>query len=90
MEIEFDAGKAAANLKKHRVSFQEAATCLLDPIALVMEDREAEGEQRFVLVGMSTETRLLIVCYTLRGEALRIISARKATKKEGRQYAQGI
>jgi uncharacterized DUF497 family protein len=58
MEIEFDSSKAAANLKKHGVSFQEAATCLLDPVALVMEDRDAEGKQRFVQVGMSSETRL--------------------------------
>ena len=90
MEIEFDSSKAAANLKKHGISFQEAAICLLDPVALVMEDRDSEGEQRFVLIGMSSETRLITVCYTLRGETIRIISARKATKKEGGQYAQGI
>lgn len=90
MEIEFDFSKAAANLKKHGVSFQDAASCLLDPVALVMEDRDAEGEQKFVLVGMNTETRLITVCYTLRRETIRIISARKATKKEGGQYAQGI
>jgi uncharacterized DUF497 family protein len=90
MEIEFDSSKATVNLKKHGVSFQEAATCLLDPVALVMEDRDAECEQRFVLVGMSSETQLITVCYTLRGETIRIISARKTTKKEGGQYAQGI
>jgi uncharacterized DUF497 family protein len=90
MEIEFDPVKAYSNLKKHDVSFEEATSCLLDPLALVMEDRDAEGEQRFVLVGMSSETRLLTVCYTLRGEVVRIISARKATRKEGGYYAQGI
>ena len=90
MEIEFDSSKAATNLKKHGVSSQEAAICLLDPVALVMEDQDAEDEQRFVLIGMSSETRLITVCYTLRGETIRIISARKATKKEGGQYAQGI
>lgn len=90
MEIEFDPVKAASNLKKHAVSFDEAMPCLLDPLALVMEDNSAEGEMRFVLVGMSSETRLLTVCYTLRGEAIRIISARKATRKEGGYYAQGI
>ncbi len=90
MEIEFDPVKSASNLKKHSVSFQEAASCLLDPMALVMEDQDAESEQRFVLVGMSSEMRLLTLCYTLRGETIRLISARKATRKEGNYYAQGI
>ena len=79
------------NLKKHGVSFSEAAACLLDPLTLVREDPAAEGEERLVLVGMSDQDRLLTVCYTLRGEErIRLISARKATTKEGRQYAQGV
>jgi len=60
-------------------------------MALVREDREATGEQRFVLVGMSREQRLLTVCYALRGEeTVRLISARKATRKERQTYEQGI
>jgi hypothetical protein len=60
-------------------------------MALVCEDRDAPGEQRFVLVGMSREQRLLTVCYALRGdEAVRPMSARKATKKERQTYAQGL
>ena len=91
MEVEFDAGKAAANLKKHGVPLEEAMGSLLDPLALVREDESAEGEARFVLVGMSGEGRLLTVCYTLRGEeTIRLISARRATRREERQYAQGI
>lgn len=90
MEIEFDPVKSASNLKKHYVSFQEAASCLLDPMALVMEDPDATNEQRFILVGMSSDMRLITLCYTLRGETIRLISARKATKKEGKNYAQGI
>lgn len=91
MQVEFDPRKASVNLRKHGVSLAEAAGSLLDPFALVREDEDAEGEVRFVLVGMSRENRLLTVCYTLREEeTIRLISARKATRKEERQYAQGI
>ena len=87
MEIEFDPRKAAANLRKHRVSFEEAASCLLDAHALVMEDDRSEGESRWILVGMSARARLLTVIYTLREENPRLISARKATTKEAKNYA---
>ena len=91
MQVEFDPNKAAANLRKHGVTLEEAAGSLLDPMALVREDENAEGEMRFVLVGMSREGRLLTVCYTLRDEeSIRLISARKSTGKEERQYARGI
>ena len=91
MQVEFDPNKAAANLRKHGVSLDEAAGSLLDPFALVREDEDAEGEARFVLVGMSREERLLTVCYTLREEeTIRLISARQATRREERQYAEGI
>ncbi len=90
MEIEFDPHKAASNLKKHAVDFDEAATALLDPMALVMDDPDAMGEQRLVLLGMSQLARLLLVCYTFRGELVRLISARRATKHEERAYAQRI
>jgi uncharacterized DUF497 family protein len=88
MKIDFDPKKAASNLKKHGVSFDEAATSLLDPQALVREDSDAQDEMRFVLLGMSHAGRLLTVCYTLRDEeVIRLISARKATKKEEKSYA---
>lgn len=89
MKIVWDENKAASNLKKHRgVSFQEASTCLLDPMALVSEDPDADGEQRFVLIGMSESPRLLTVCYSLPDdETIRIISARKPTKREENSYA---
>lgn len=91
MQVEFDPNKAATNLKKHGVSLAEAAGSLLDPFALVREDEDAEGEARFVLVGMSRESRLLTVCYTLREEeTVRLITARRATRREERQYAEGI
>jgi uncharacterized DUF497 family protein len=88
MEIEYDPIKAISNLQKHRVSFAEAATALLDEQALAYEDGQAEGEPRWKLLGMSAQGRLLVVIYTVRGESLRLISARKATMKEVKGYAQ--
>ncbi len=88
MDIEWDAVKAAANLKKHGVSFEEAATALLDPLALAKEDDASAGEHRWLLLGMSVRARLLTVVYTLRAEErIRLISARKATRKEASIYA---
>jgi hypothetical protein len=88
MEIEWDSEKAAANLKKHGVSFEEAATSLLDPMALAQEDDSSSGEPRWVLIGMSARARLVTVVYTLRAEErIRLISARKATRKEASSYA---
>ena len=87
MVVEFDPDKADLNLKKHGAGFEEAASCLLDPLARVREDPDSEGEQRFVLLGMSSAGRLLVVVYTLRGENIRLISARKPTKREERSYA---
>lgn len=86
MKIEFDSHKAALNLKKHDVSFTEAASCLLDAMALVREDKDVEGENRWVLLGMSDQARLLLVVYTVRGESIGIISARKPTMKEVSYY----
>ena len=88
MEIEWDSHKADSNLKKHGVSFEEAATALLDPMALTQEDAASEGEPRWVLIGMSSQLRLLTVVYTLRRQdRIRLISARRATRKEAKHYA---
>ena len=88
MKIEFDLEKAQANLRKHGVSFEEAKTCLLDSFALVREDPDGRSEVRYVLVGMSDKLHLLTVVYALRGEeTVRLISARKATRKEEKAYA---
>jgi uncharacterized DUF497 family protein len=87
MDIEFDPAKAKRNQAKHGVSFEEAASCLLDPMALAREDDDAMDEPRWVLLGMSRAGRLLTVVYTLRGETPRLISARKATLKEAQNYA---
>ncbi len=88
MEIEWDAAKAAANLKKHGVSFEEGASALLDPLALAQEDDSAAGESRWVLIGMSANARLLTIVYALRADSrIRLISARKSTRKEAAFYA---
>jgi uncharacterized DUF497 family protein len=88
MNIVWDENKSESNIKKQRVTFDEAATCLLDPMALVVEDPDAEGEQRFILIGMSNNIRLITVCYALPDEdSIRIISARKPTAREEASYA---
>lgn len=85
MHYEADPAKAATNITKHGVTFDEAATCLIDPVALVMDDT-SEGEPRWVLVGSSARGRVLTVVYTMRGDVPRLISARKATARERASY----
>lgn len=87
MTIEYDPHKARENVAKHGVTFEEAATVLLDPYALGFEDENAQGEPRWILLGISDLARLLVVVYTLRDEdRIRLISARQATRKEIKQY----
>ncbi len=87
MEVDFDASKARTNLKKHGITFEEAATAFYDPMALCTEDPDAKGEIRWILVGQSNHARLLTVAYTLRDEQIRLISARKSTRCEAKHYA---
>jgi uncharacterized DUF497 family protein len=86
MEVEFDPGKARANLRKHRVSFADAEQALRDTNALTIEDPDSESEQRFITLGADTLGRILVVVYTMRGDRIRLISARKASRGEMRQY----
>lgn len=89
MEIEFDPDKAAANPINHDgVTFEEAKPVLLDPYALTREDLDAEGEARFVTLGMGGKGRILLVVWTLRLERIRLISAWKATQPQRRRYEQ--
>ena len=90
MGIEFDPDKAAENLRKHGVSFAHAEQALRDPAALTVEDPDAEGESRFVTLGMDAVGRILVVVHTPRRHRTRIISARKASKVEALEYAKGI
>ncbi len=88
MEIEYDPQKVKSNLEKHGISFEEAVTVLYNPMALVQEDIDSVGENRWVITGLSEQSNLLTVIYTLRNEeAIRIISARKATRSEAKYYA---
>jgi len=86
MEIEFDPDKAARNLRKHRISFAHAEQALRDPMGFTMEDPDAEGELRFVTLGADALGRILIVIHTSRGERVRVISARKASRNEAKDY----
>jgi len=86
MQFEFDPVKAASHLKKHRVSFSDAEAVFHDDRALTMEDPDAQGEQRFLALGLDALGRVLVVCYTERDERTRIISARKAEKTEVKNY----
>lgn len=86
VDIEFDPIKAKANLQKHKVSFAHAEQALRDPFACTIEDPDAEGEARFVTLGMDSLGRMLVVVHTPRGEHTRLISARKASKGESEQY----
>ncbi len=87
LNFEWDPTKAARNLQKHGVSFQEAETVFGDPLGRITNDpRHSIDEDRFVLLGQSVECRMLVVLFTDRGEAIRLISAREATPRERRDY----
>lgn len=89
-QFEWDAGKAEANERKHGIPFQEASTVFGDPLAInVLDPYHSEHEARCVLVGLSDRRRLLVVCYADRPPRTRIISARRATPRERRQYEEG-
>ena len=91
MTYEWDTAKAAANLRKHKVSFAEAASVFLDPLALTFDDPDhSEEENREITIGASNKERALFVSHCFRGDRLRIISARKATKTEKTQYAEKL
>jgi uncharacterized protein len=90
MEVIWDPRKAAANLKKHKVSFEEASTVLADPLAITGADPDhSVGEVRWITFGLSNRRRLLAVSHTEEDEIIRIISARAATRPERRLYEEG-
>lgn len=89
IKFEWDPPKASANLRKHGISFDEAKSVFYDDFAVQFFDEEhASNEERFLMLGMSSGAKLLIVCHCERehGEVIRIISARKATKRESTFY----
>ena len=89
IEFEWDETKAATNLKKHQVSFDEAKSIFFDEFGVqFFDDDHSSDEERFLMLGMSSGAKLLIVCHCERdrGATIRIISARKATKRESAFY----
>lgn len=87
--FEWDEEKAKANLKKHRVSFDEATTVFVDPLSITIFDPDhSENEQRYIDIGSSGKNRVLVVVYTERGTNIRIISCRKATSLERKLYKE--
>jgi uncharacterized protein len=90
MRFEWDAAKAAGNLRKHGVSFDEASTVFADDLSATGRDRDHSiGESRFVTFGLSSTGRVLVVSHTDRSGVVRIVSARPATPKEKRIYEEG-
>jgi len=86
--FEWNAGKARSNLAKHGVSFGEATSAFHDPLSRTIVDPDHEHEHRFVLMGMSARRRLLVVAHVERGDRIRLISARLASKRERRWYEE--
>ena len=87
MEVEWDDNKAATNLEKHGISFEDAKNVFLDPSYIQREDTRDYGEVRFQVIG-AVKQRILFVVYTRRTTRFRLISARKASRNERKQYYQ--
>ena len=91
MLYEWDTAKATKNIRKHKVSFAEAASVFLDPLALTFPNLDgSDEEERGITIGFSLKQRVLFVSHCERGDHIRIISARKATRKERFQYEENI
>ncbi len=87
--FEWDEDKAKSNRRKHRVGFDEAQTVFLDELSITQPDpQHSQKEERLIIFGMSNKPRLLVVSFTERGQKIRLISARKATRVERKQYEQ--
>jgi hypothetical protein len=88
MVYQWNRDKAAANLRKHGIDFADAVSIFSDNLAITIPD-ERFGEERFVTIGVDALGRVLVVVYTMRDEEIRLISARRATRQERRQYEEG-
>ncbi len=88
MTYQWDDDKATANLRKHGIDFADAVSVFSDDLAITIPD-ERFDEERFITVGMDAFGRVLVVVYTWRGNEIRLISARKATRRERKQYEEG-
>ena len=91
LRFEWDPKKAAANLAKHGVSFEEGLTVFSDPLARIFDDEDHSiEEERELIIGHSTKHRLLLVCFTARGASIRILNARRATRRERQDYEENV
>ena len=90
MDYEWDPAKARRNAAKHSVDFADAVIALSDDSAATIPDPDSEDEDRFVSLGMDPNGRVLVTVFTHRGEKIRIISSRKASRGERRQYEEGL
>jgi len=90
LRFEWDSKKAQSNRRRHGITFEEASTIFGDPLSITIHDpAHSIGEDRFITIGTSVNDKLIVVVHTDRNDIIRIISARKATKNERRQYEQG-
>lgn len=91
MRFEWDENKAKSNFLKHGIQFEEAVTVFADPYLMFTEDSShSQGEERKWAIGEMEDGSIVVVVFTMRGERIRIISARKATKRECQEYESGI
>lgn len=90
MEVLWDPTKARGNLAKHGLAFEDAELALSDPRALTREDSDSRGQQRFVTVGADALGRVVVVVFAHQGGDIRLISARRATRKEQEHYARRV
>jgi uncharacterized DUF497 family protein len=89
LEFEWDDNKARTNLAKHGVSFEEASTVFADALSITIPDpAHSQAEARFIILGHSHRQRLLVVVHTERGDKIRLISARRASRNERKQYEE--
>jgi len=90
LQFEWDSKKSQSNNKKHGITFEEASTIFRDPLSITIPDpAHSIGEDRFITIGTSVNEKLIVVVHIDRNDIIRIISARKATRNERRQYEQG-
>jgi uncharacterized protein len=91
LKFEWDPRKAASNVSKHGISFEEALTVFGDSLARIFEDEDhSSEEQREIIIGHSVKERLLVICFTAQGESVRVFSARRATKREQKDYEENV
>jgi len=90
VRVIWDPNKAEINLQNHKIRFSDAELVFNDPFAMTLEEQVVAAEQRFVTIGSDAIGRIIAVVYSYRADSIRLISARKATPKERKQYEKGI